>query len=614
MFLILLLVVQSCLVTIEAKNDQYKDYTYMKWKKDVWSLYEKSKWHNVDLGIMIEKIKRMNEFEHTPELIPNYHEMSKSKRPALRLYFYLGSSREIVGATTFLRKYKSTSENLLDFLSNHQGCNQDEISKFDRISQIYGKNLHLGTLLGSLKGNILRRCSNLYLKLMLNTTKLMGKENLDTIVSLSHYVDWVSSIDNSSLVKRDQPASKIEKEAKGIALYLGTLNNSKFNSINSSDSMAILKEIYEAEVQYRSSLFCTLLNPIRQNLIRLSSTHSPPTDKLIEFSCNLASIASSDMFWKLLETYTAGLFKVKPKENKDKDLGQVSPNVYTFDTWTQDVNLQFAKHLPRPQISETSSELSRMIQFENTPEFRVGLNNIDHDTGRKIEIYLSASSDIALKTSLLRYSKTTSNNLFDFISNHNGCSHEEISKIATVGEIFEHNTRISIILHMIKQETRSYCLDIYQKLLIRMMNLVGKISYNAVVKLYNLIDWEPADNYSSNLYDEASIELVSKQIASHLYSLEHPSLDDIESMNQSELGLIIGEIYEVEVQYPVSTLCTLLSPIRQSMYHMSSSSTPQEKLIHFSCDLASFTAASYKTKILQHFLDIRLDDILMSLG
>lgn len=303
------------------------------------------------------------------------------------------------------------------------------------------------------------------------------------------------------------------------------------------------------------------------------------------------------MLWKLILVLTL-CYDTLEATNND---GEKSPRGYGYNKWKSDVWLLTAVN-PYNSASNkaTLKKLERMVWKEHRPQFPVLLRDIySNKRGKSIKKYLVSFIEIASETTLLRKSKTTSQNLFDIISKHYGCTREETLKIESVFEIFGTNNRLSMVFENLKSINLNNCWNSYKDLLMMREKLIGQLTWKTVEDLSHFIGNALNENESS----EYTIDDIARGVGTYLISLDHPVVEDIMLSNSIEME----QIFEVEVYNPLREFCGLLNPVRKAIAYKNlnirTHITKHEELIDFSCSLASFAPSSIGSKILDNLLD-----------
>lgn len=628
MLLTLMLVMTISLVNVEAKADDDEEvgrippenYKFIHWMKDVWSLMRLNKRKNTYKRAVSDKLKRMVLFEDSPDFSYELLESLKSKR-SIKLRDYLRPSTKIVTETSLLRKVKSISQNLYEIIFNHNGCNPEEVSSINRLTGTFGYESRLGTIIQILKTNTSEYCSRNYQKLMHSTTRLLSRESYNAVVRLTQSIR-IQPLNEWNIY--DPDSGIIESVSHEMALYLLKSENPLLEDVDQMDTSelkSLIEQIYEDEIQAPNSSFCILINPIAEHISHINMkyiNHFTYFQKLVDFSCNIASLATFDEYFKSMKKQLLsmlGRVSISQNDVKVKDNNN-SREQYTYDHWRRDFYELFGKSLKIvPGIPEVLAELKRIGEYEKTAEFHLLLN--DKETINRsplINRYFGTSTVlIPVKTTLLRKKENVTQNLISLISGHNGCSSDEIEKIDSVAEIFRYPTKINNILHYLRDTTKSFCLVNYSSLLVETKNLIGKENFIAIAILSEFIKMAHYKLYSTNL-TTPSIDSISSGVALYLIGLNHPIVSDIDSMDSLNIEPLVGEVYETEVQYPCHLFCTLLDPIKQNLSHTISNFernkiATYERLIDLSCKLASLPIDSLRSPILQHLSNFGLDDI-----
>lgn len=317
MFWKLIVIATSCSIIVEAAKHDYKDlgqtrgkpYDFHTWKSDVWTIFESSRRRTGDVPTSLMRLRRMSDLEKTVEFrqqLKDVYSLGRSNR----IKQYIGSSFEIVRQTSFLRKTKSTTDNLYDIIAYHNGCRLEEISIIDIIGIIYGHKSRISILLDTIKFKTTTYCWINYNDLLVNTKNLLSRDGFDTIIKLSQLISYQSLYQHIDGMYRPRQLS-IDLVAQGIVAYLIQIEHPELEDINSkelTEMVSIIEDVYEIEVKHPCIEFCSLLNPIRHYFSNLSRTNFSNYEMLIDFSCGLASLELSEinkiilLFIKYLES------------------------------------------------------------------------------------------------------------------------------------------------------------------------------------------------------------------------------------------------------------------------------------------------------------------------
>lgn len=609
MFWKLFLLVTAFWVAIEASPKDGENlkplprgYSFFSWKKDVWSLYAETNRKMAYTLATLNKLGRMEQFEQNPEFNAGLRVMNLNRYPD-KILHYLRARSYIVEETSLLRKSINLSQNLSSIITNHNGCSIEEISKIGRVAEIFGNQSRIGFVFQSLKDRTKLYCWDDYKNMLHKTADLFGNENLDIVIDISRFVNGKPLVDYS-LDRDNAKPSSIAYISEGLVLYLKSLRHPLFefiDTINRSEIDSVIRGIFEDEILRPSCMYCILLDPIRKYFIH-SNTNITLYERLVDFSCNIALFASSHYTTiksLMMNFENLGPFEIESMNGMlhgAKLANTLTSQNYGSHEWITDVLKLHLPSMESSNIPETLFLLERMKQYEKRPDFALPIYDIRQPS--KVIDYLMASRKIIQKTTLLRKTKTVSENLLDIASNPN-CISKEFYTIDELAKLFLPHSRMKMLLQKLAIATRTHCLLIYKELMARIIRLIGKDYFDVPLKISTFIDWRSTENYNLIL---DSPDSISKAIASYLNSLEHPLLEDIELKNIYEIRLIIEQLFEIEVQHPVSTVCVLLNPIRQN--YENNETTIHEKFVDFSCALASFAYSSDRKKISEHLIEM----------
>lgn len=301
----LMLIAALCAATIEATNryEQLEpitsgiNYGLSKWEKDVRDLYAESTRRNTFTSWILAKLYRMQSIEN-PATFKKFDLFSRGE--TTRYYFLI--AKDIVERTTLLRKSKFITANLIDFLSNNFGCSEKEISSLDMMVDLFGPQSRIEMAMQNIKARTISYCWDGHKDLLIRAINLVGHDIYNAIDILYEYVN-TSKLSDYVTKQNYAKAGSLESVAKSLVTYYYQLNNpliDNFDSTTSSETEAVLREIYENEVLYPSTIFCSLLNPIRRHLDRIRLMTHPGekyikhklarNERLVDMSCDLATV------------------------------------------------------------------------------------------------------------------------------------------------------------------------------------------------------------------------------------------------------------------------------------------------------------------------------------
>lgn len=283
---------------------------------------------------------------------------------------------------------------------------------------------------------------------------------------------------------------------------------------------------------------------------------------------------------------------------------------YDFSAWKKDIWVTYeVSGKNSVHTGKSLIRLKRMGDLEKTNQFPKDLRSIyDYNRSARIKEYLGASPEVVKITSLMRKTKCISHNLYDIILSHNGCWPEELSKIQNLSKLFPLKSRINMQLDDARFETMKLCWSYYKELLINTKNLIGRVEFESLIELSNIMNNKPLDEYKREVYNPISITLesISQGIAKYLIQIKHPNLDDIYTRDLIEITSIIEDLFVIEVQEPSKKLCQLLEPPSRRFYKLSSDIgikiTLYQRLIGFSCYIASIAPSTIASRILDNLL------------
>lgn len=270
-------------------------------------------------------------------------------------------------------------------------------------------------------------------------------------------------------------------------------------------------------------------------------------------------------------------------------------------------------------VESTSAKLRDMNKYETSPEFlKLVKSSNDLKFTPRVFAVFKDSRLTTFETSLMHKSKRLSEKLADILTNHQGCSYDEISKIARVQKIFREGSRIETTIDKKLEEELIYCWDNYRKLIGSVIHLSGNDDLETVANLHQTIDIEALNAYAKCHYDvdPAAFESLSHSIASYMITLDHPYLESIPTNNRARCEIQLKELYKVEVYEPCAKLCNLFRPVKKyfsglsesnidKMKHLSKLSSKNEILLQFSCNLSSFVYSSLGSRIWHHYLNLK---------
>lgn len=625
-----ILVIAICLVTIEAVDDELEqipseEYTIDSWRNDVVLLYRIQDRKSAVSKAVLRTLERMLEFQNKPEFKHTFDDPRRISRWR-KVVNFLETVTKIVEETTLLRKPKNVSQNISDFIKNHNGCSPEEMSKIEAIVEVLGEKTRIALAVRSLRFATFSYCLDKYKDLINSTKKLIGQQSINVILRLSDLINEksVKILYSSDLAYNTQNPRPfiIESFSKAVASYLKGLQHPGFDDVrskSSEDIHLIIEEIYEIEIHQHVSRFCTIFTPTNNHPVGITVNVNPAITRhlrLLDASCNLMSLWSmSGKFRELTLIYTESLITYRPVIHDHRlEFSQVKLNEYSVYNWKDDVHRLFGKKWEKnPKIPETLFRLENMKNCEHTDQFRSSLGDVISGAPR-LQNYLTSSIRIPSETTLLRKTKTVSENLIDIFSNHNGCSSDEISKIVNLARIFKTKSRINKVLVNLEELTIAHCRENYQNLMNKTTKLIGKAYLSILLKLSKFVNTQQLTDFVTNrdYASKTSIDSVSNGLALYLSSIDNPSIEDIESQDLIQVESTIADLYDIEIRIPVATLCNLLNPIRKAFSHIDIGTREDMmplylQLVEFSCSLASLAPTSIKSRIVQHFLNIRLD-------
>lgn len=312
-------------IVIKATDEDFDDQIsghslgFNKWRDDVYELFGVNKKKSNHIPTLLFKLKRIRSYEQTSDFHGQIKPVFESGR-SYRVIQYVASSGIIPLETSLLRKTSSVSSNLIDLISQHNGCASDEISKIDRLSKLFVNHSRISLTFSRVKDKTLSFCLSTCKQMLMLLLKLIGKQNFDTVVKLTQFLNWNSWADNRIGNVYNQSVALIDLVAKGVASYLNTIEHPDLENIaatNSTPIESIIGDLYQIEVLNPATVFCMVLNPIRQKLpvLRGMNPKTPPTkgiryEKLIDSSCNLASFG----FDKLRSRMLYHLLKIRKNQ------------------------------------------------------------------------------------------------------------------------------------------------------------------------------------------------------------------------------------------------------------------------------------------------------------
>lgn len=603
-----MLIISIFPVIIESVNKGQDQYTFFQWKTEVWDLFRKVNTSRSYVYSATTKFERMGKFEQTPEFVNGLRSATSMhrKRPH-RIWDYIGASSDIAWETSLLRKPTNISRNLFEIIHYHNGCSPDELSKLDALHKALEPLARISKALKDLESLTFSTCWFFYKNLMHNAAKLAGTVNLSTIHRLS------SSVNEKHLSGRapNSRSALIKSLAEASFSHMIRVKHPSLEHVvlmSKSQVRSAVAEVYQIEVQQPCSMLCELLNPIKQYFAHISLQYDEINvklkEKLVDFSCSIASFASSsDIIAELVDLFVDTKTNVRQK---------ISLENYKLNDWKADVvNLTVKIRLKKGDIWEAIKMLQRMKDFELEPELSAPLEDIESiKRSRQIGNYLNSTYKIVKKTTLLHKSKSISDNLLDIVLYHNGCTHRDLSNIEQVAEIFRHQTHIYQVLHSLNDRTISYCWKNYNNLVSKIGNLLSDDNFDGLLQLSKSIKIIESANIESKT--KISIESLSKEIALHLSRIENSPLEDIDTWNISEIESTIEHLYETEIYNPSSVYCSLVKPVVGIIsdflkYRRPVSSRYEDPTAEFTCRIETLPFAEIIPRIVKHFLNIRLD-------
>lgn len=323
------------------------------------------------------------------------------------------------------------------------------------------------------------------------------------------------------------------------------------------------------------------------------------------------------MIWKLIFIIAISVVTIEAtRDDSDTELAAKPAKKYDLAKWKLDVWHLFDRGPKKPTFTRVKymlTHLDRMNSFEHSDIFK---QTVGSRRMKRIENYIITTKDIVRETTLLRKSKFITENLIDIFSNHIGCSKGEIFLLDKLGDIYGPQSRVNMAIQSLKSKTISQCWDSHKDLMLKTLNLVGKDIYSALDTLGELVK-------SSSLADFVSDQGESREklttsigggIASFFKQMEHPLIEDIEkSESIVEIEAMVKEMYDTEIHYPSTTFCDLLEPAKEHLARLRFMTHPgekylkhrrwhEERLVDFSCDLATIEFDSIKWNIMHNFI------------
>lgn len=280
-----------------------KDYTFDTWRMDLQSLFGVIWSKKPVIKDALSKLERVKLFEQSPRFQLAFEDELVFNRSG-RVRHYFLSAYNVTMETTLLRKTKSVSHNMIEIISNHNGCGLDEITKIDNLAKLFRQNSRVNKILSNAKHGTLHYCRDFFIAFMDKMHNLIGLIDLEAVYKLNQCISMAQYEDRVYLnAQHDESRAPSDSVSKGLASYLNSLNHPQLDDIDSKDFNqieSIVAEMFETEILYPVSVFCLTLNPIKQYLNQLNPTVAASVndyDALIDMSCNLAtsSIRSATM-------------------------------------------------------------------------------------------------------------------------------------------------------------------------------------------------------------------------------------------------------------------------------------------------------------------------------
>lgn len=309
--------------------------------------------------------------------------------------------------------------------------------------------------------------------------------------------------------------------------------------------------------------------------------------------------------------------------NTEADLIQLEG--YTYDKWRIHNSRMFSKNWKEGvTIRLVLDKLNKMNLFQHTPYFDIAMRARSYGrTSQRFLNYFRDSWKFCVRTTLLRKTKTLPENLFDILSDKNGCSRVELAKMFDVRNIFEPCSLAQLSIDKVMASQARHCHLDYRKSLLAAIRLVGKENTLIMANLMVKLDNRALNDFVRRQYDARprSIELLSRGIASYLAQLNHPDLSEIGANNLAEFESLLEEVYNIEIKEPARKLCQSttgikgyfpwkkhknLSPIERNKDTKFKKLIALENMLDFSCNIASFAYGSMRTRIWEHFFNLKL--------
>lgn len=322
------------------------------------------------------------------------------------------------------------------------------------------------------------------------------------------------------------------------------------------------------------------------------------------------------MYLRLFLIIIVGLVSIEAMPWKKKP-GTVIKTDQTW--WRRELSEMYGKFWRKQTFVEsTVIKLNELNLYEQSPEFLLDIEKLDKSYSLRVRDVFDFAMKISIHSSLLHKPEILSKQLVNLLSNHQGCSSDEISKIERIKGIFRQGSRIEKTLAKKIEQEIIVCWFNYKTLIRAAFHLIGHNDLMMAMHLHNRIDKKSLEAYAEYHYDAKpeAIESLAHSLASYMMSLDHPDLDSISVINSAHDELLLEEIYKIEVQEPCDKLCNLYSPVKRYFSGLTKSTYGErtnfskdtnivEIALEFSCDLSSFAYGSLRSKIWQHFMELK---------
>lgn len=288
------------LVNVEAQKGRLdgnygtikpEDYNCQHWRNDIYNVVGSNTKKNSQMRRVLDRLNRMNLFEQNQKSLEEFKSLVILDRSP-RVKEYLLAHKRIAEDTTLLSKHKTVTRNIYDLLEYHVGCTTDEISKINRVAEIFTPESRLRNLLRKLNYITSMYCLNEYRELIIRIVKLIGKENFSVITGFYELID-ADSLADITTNKEKAKSFSFKTVNRAISLYLRGLEQHYYSS---PSTKLQLVEVYMNDVQKPCAMFCDLMSPsvdYFSNITLEIAEKGKYFEKLVKFCCTISSMGLS---------------------------------------------------------------------------------------------------------------------------------------------------------------------------------------------------------------------------------------------------------------------------------------------------------------------------------